>query len=253
MNHDLKIGTYPFIVEDFHSDFTGKLSMHTLGNHLLNCSNLHSRERGLGIGVYNGQTYTWVISRLVVDFTEPIHKNEVFLLKTWISKVYNSFIDREYEVINNQGRTTGRAHSVWAMIDTEQRESINLTEVHGDTLINAVYDYPNPMNTKQGRTKVKNIVPCFDYTAMYSDLDINGHVNSIKYIEHAMNMLPIELFNTQELQRLEIAYAAESSYADRLLFYREEIDPLTFYIEIRKEIGEVVCRCKFAFKATSNN
>lgn len=247
MTSELKIGTYPFIVEDFHSDFTGNLSMTILGNHLLNCSNLHARERGFGIGDYNGTSYTWVISRLVVDFSEPIHKNEVFLLKTWVSKVYNSFIDREYELINSQGRTTGRAHSVWAMIDTNNRESVNLSEFHGNKLTNCVCDISHPMVTKQGRTKIKSIVPCFEHKVMYSDLDINGHVNSIKYIEHALNMVPLALFNTNQLERLEIAYAAESSYADRLLFYREEIDELSYYIEIRKEMGEIVCRCKFIF------
>lgn len=248
MSSELKIGTYPFIVEDFHSDFTGKLSMTTLGNHLLNCSNLHARERGLGIGEYNGQTYTWVISRLVVDFAEPIRKNEVFLLKTWVNKIYNSFLDREYELINNQGHTTGRAHSVWAMIDTAKRESVNLAEFHGSKLTDCVYDLANPMDTRQGRVRIKSIVPCFEHKVMYSDLDINGHVNNIKYIEHALNMVPLEMFDHHELKRLEIAYAAESSYGDRLLFYKEEIGMQAFYIEIRKEAGEVVCRCKFAFE-----
>ncbi len=50
MNENIKIGSYPFIVEDFHADYTGKLSFSVLGNHLLNCSNLHARQFGFGMG-----------------------------------------------------------------------------------------------------------------------------------------------------------------------------------------------------------
>ena len=32
---DNKVGTYKFVAEPFHCDFTGKLTMSVLGNHLL--------------------------------------------------------------------------------------------------------------------------------------------------------------------------------------------------------------------------
>ena len=38
MTEDSKIGTYDFVAEPFHVDFTGKLTMGVLGNHLLNCA-----------------------------------------------------------------------------------------------------------------------------------------------------------------------------------------------------------------------
>ena len=33
-----KIGKYQFVAEPFHVDFTGRLTMGVLGNHLLNCA-----------------------------------------------------------------------------------------------------------------------------------------------------------------------------------------------------------------------
>ena len=38
MSENNKIGTYKFVAEPFHVDFTGRLTMGVLGNHLLNCS-----------------------------------------------------------------------------------------------------------------------------------------------------------------------------------------------------------------------
>ena len=42
--NDNKIGTYPFVAEPFHVDFTGKLTMGVLGNHLLNCAFMRQTE-----------------------------------------------------------------------------------------------------------------------------------------------------------------------------------------------------------------
>ena len=49
MSENNKIGTYKFVAEPFHVDFTGRLTMGVLGNHLLNCAGFHATERGFGI------------------------------------------------------------------------------------------------------------------------------------------------------------------------------------------------------------
>ena len=64
-----KVGTYPFVVEPFHADFTGKLTMGILGNHLLNCAGFHAADRGFGIATLNEDHFTWVLSRLAVEIT----------------------------------------------------------------------------------------------------------------------------------------------------------------------------------------
>ena len=59
-----KIGTYKFVAEPFHVDFTGRLTLGVLGNHLLNCAGFHATERGFGMATLNEDNYTWVLSRL---------------------------------------------------------------------------------------------------------------------------------------------------------------------------------------------
>ena len=59
--NDNKIGTYKFVAEPFHVDFTGRLTMGVLGNHLLNCAGFHASERGFGIAEINENHYTWML------------------------------------------------------------------------------------------------------------------------------------------------------------------------------------------------
>ena len=67
------------------------------------------------------------------------------------------------------------------------------------------------------------------------------------YIEHVLNLFPMETFTEKQIRRFEIAYVAESYYGDTLLFYKEEKADGSFDIEVKKHNGEVVVRSKVIF------
>ncbi|MBO7660125.1 MAG: hypothetical protein J6S65_01135, partial [Bacteroidaceae bacterium] len=96
-------------------------------------------------------------------------------------------------------------------------------------------EIPCPIE-KQGRVRpldADNFVKMID--TEYSDIDMNGHVNSIKYLEHIMDLFPIEAYqNGRNLKRIELAYMAESYYGDKLLLYKRDVDDNTFDVEVRK-------------------
>ena len=62
-----KVGRYGFLAEPFHCDFSGRLFMGHLGNHLLNAADYHSHDRGFGMSYLNTINKTWVLSRLAVE------------------------------------------------------------------------------------------------------------------------------------------------------------------------------------------
>ena len=88
MSENNKIGTYKFVAEPFHVDFTGRLTMGVLGNHLLNCAGFHASDRGFGIATLNEDNYTWVLSRLAVELDEMPYQYEDFSIQTWVENVF---------------------------------------------------------------------------------------------------------------------------------------------------------------------
>lgn len=246
MSKDNKIGIYNFVAEPFHVDCTGRLSMGVLGNHLLNCAGFHADERGFGIARINEDDYTWVLSRLAIELEEFPMRYEKFSIRTWVENVYRLFTDRDFAIQNKEGRTIGYARSVWAMISMQTRKPADLLTLHGGDLSSYISDEVCPIE-KPGRIKVSQEEPVAEYTTKYSDIDINGHVNSIKYIEHVLNLFPMETFTEKQIRRFEIAYVTESYYGDTLLFYKEEKADGSFDIEVKKHNGEVVVRSKVIF------
>ena len=46
-----KVGSYEFLAEPFHCDYSQHLFMGHLGNHLLNAADFHRKDRGYGMSL----------------------------------------------------------------------------------------------------------------------------------------------------------------------------------------------------------
>ena len=147
----------------------------------------------------------------------------------------------------------GYARSVWAMINLDTRKPADLLALHGQELVDYIETDKICPIEKPGRIKVTQQMPLRTIEVYYNDIDINGHVNSIKYIEHILDLFPKQWFAEKKVARFEMAYVAESYYGDTLSFFRDEVDKGIYDIEVRKNVGsdqpegEVVCRSKIKF------
>ena len=246
MSENNRIGTYQFVAEPFHVDFTGRLTLGVLGNHLLNCAGFHASDRGFGIASLNEENYTWVLSRLAIELEEMPSQYENFSVQTWVEAVYRLFTDRNFALIDKEGKKIGYARSVWAMINLNTRKPADLLALHGGSITDYVCDEPCPIE-KPSRIKVASMNAVSTLKAKYSDIDINGHVNSIRYIEHILDMFPIEIYKEKRIRRFEMAYVAESYFDDELSFFKDDKEGGMYEIEVKKNGDEVVCRSKVIF------
>ena len=82
----------------------------------------------------------------------------------------------------------------------------------------------------------------YEHAVVYSDLDFNCHANSVKYIQWAVDTLPLELLQQKRFARTDINFIREARYGERLRIVAAE-EALAF--EIRNAEGEAVCRIAF--------
>ena len=77
------------------------------------------------------------------------------------------------------------------------------------------------------------------YTVKYTDIDMNNHVNSMKYIQWVIDTLPIEKIK-KGIKKIDINYIKEALYGDELLiqhYSKEEKD----IFEIKKH-NDICCK-----------
>ena len=249
-----KIGRYNFLAEPFHCDLNNNLFIGYLGNHLLNAADFHSSDRGYGMAYLNTIHRTWVLSRLVIELNQIPKAYEKFIVETWIDSAMRYFTSRNFKITNNDGRIFGYGKSIWAMIDTETRQPSDILSVR-EGLINEYVDkdYPCPI-VKPSRVKIDdNAELVRTIETHYNDVDINGHINSIKYIEHVLNLWDLDWYREHQIKRFEIAYTSESHQGDSLSFYRtsstDEENQYNLKITRSKSGQEELetCRCKILF------
>ena len=253
MNVNNKIDTFEVSVEPFHVDFTGRMFLSILGNHLLNAAGHHSHRRGWGIGELNERHNTWVLSRLCIEITDMPRQYETIQVSTWVESVMRLFTHRNFAIRRPDGTPCGFARSIWAMIDMESRKPCDLLALYdGDIRNYVVSDEENVCPIEgHGRFRFRDPQLVATIDTHYSDADINGHVNSMKYIEHILDLFPQSRFSRQAIHRFEIAYKSEAYVGDRLSLYLQPTDaslPDAFDIEVRKNEADVVCQARIVFQ-----
>lgn len=246
-----KVGAYRFLVEPFHCDFSDHIFWGHLGNAMLNAADYHSSDRGYGVSELNKIHKTWVLSRFAIELQDTPVSYDHLIIETWVEAAMKFFTSRNFAVKNaDTGHVYGYGRSVWAMIDTDTRQPTDLLSVHDGLIMQYVEaSRPCPI-ANPGRVVVSADAP-FDssFVAHYSDIDINGHVNSVKYIEHVLDLFDVEYYRTHRLQRLEIAYVAESHEGDELAFYKQQTGDDAYAVKLvrRGEKNETVVRCSVKF------
>ena len=242
-----------FLAEPFHCDFSHRLFMSHLGNHLLNAADFHSTERDFGMTYLNPINKTWVLSRLAVEMEEMPVQYTKFFVETWVEGAMKYFTNRNFRVVGEDGRVFGYGRSVWAMIDTVTRQPQDILAIHDGAITSWIEADKECPIEKSSRVKMSPGAELVRTIGTgYSDVDVNGHVNSVKYIEHVLDLFSMEWHRTHRLVRFEIAYVAESHGGDRLSFYREQTGEGEYCVRIAiapedggKDVE--VCRSKVKF------
>lgn len=253
MNLLSKVGSYDFLVEPFHCDFSKHIFMGHLGNHLLNAADFHSNERGYGMDYLNTVHKTWVLSRFVIEMNEMPEAYDRITVDTWVESVMKFFTSRNFAIRGKDGKVYGYGRSIWAMIDTDTRQPVDIMQER-DGLITLYIDTAKecPVEPFQ-RVRVKaGTEPDAVIDTHYSDVDVNGHINSVKYIEHILDLWPMQWYREYRLQRIDIAYVAESYFGDKLRFTLDrktdtEADILVQKCNDNGTEPKEVCRCKIKF------
>ena len=248
-----KIGTYEFMAEPFHCDFSGRMFLGHLGNQMLNAADFHSTDRGFGMKYLMTINRSWVLSRLAIEMEEMPTQYERFTIETWVESAMRFFTSRNFCVSDGKGRIFGYGRSIWAMIDTETRQPTDIYSIDNGAIKDwIVDDKPCPIE-KGGRVKMSEDATFVKTLGVnYNDVDINGHVNSVKYIEHVLDLWDIPWYLEHRLKRFEIAYVAEAHQGDQLSFYREQTAENEYCVRLVKKYSESddvveVCRCKLLF------
>lgn len=244
MSESDKVGKFHFVTDSYTLDFQGKATIPMIGNHLIRAASSHASFRGFGFTDMTEKHTAWVLSRLAIEMKRYPSLDETIILYTWIDDVGKFFTSRCFELANESGENLGFARSIWAAIDMDTRRP---TLLDMERLKAYVTGRPCPIEPPAKIPPTDGKTEGIPYEVKYSDLDVNRHFNSIKYMEHFLDMFDLDMYLNHRVARFEIAFLSEGLYGMPLTWHKAETDSNKYYLEVCHE-GKAVCRAAVIWK-----
>lgn len=241
-------GTYRYRIEARDIDSTLRVRICALGDLILLAAGDDADMLGFGIEDLNsgsGQasrdiSASWVLSRMAIEMRRMPGRHENVSVYTWVSDYGRLMTTRNMAVTDESGAETGAAVTQWAMIDLATRRPLDLSALSNKNTSLVDRDPPieRPRRLRdqdavagcgpqpQKTCPQANGADCPDevggrwhrsHRVVYSDIDFNGHVNSMKYIEWMLDLLPMDaIASTAGGFRLDINYLHEALLGEEL-------------------------------------
>jgi medium-chain acyl-[acyl-carrier-protein] hydrolase len=187
----------------------------------------HATAAGLGrADLIEKQGYAWVLTRIHLKMKQYPNLAETIHVSTWPLKPTKLTFLRQFQFTDQQGRELGSASSQWVLFDIRDRV-IRRTNMIGD------YPYDpeaQPALEEPGKIILPKDMPNkAARTVMYSDVDMNGHMNNTKYLNWICELFDSEFLQKKELETVRLNYIAEPYIDQKVDLYMKQVDG-SYYI-----------------------
>ena len=239
-----EITSYNFTIQPQDVDFTLRASVSSIINYMLNVAGIDAHRKGFGVDALQGDSVTWVLSRLAVEIKTQPKQYEDVQVDTWVNEFNRLSSTRNFRM-RQGGDCCAMGVSQWCMLDMRSRQAVDMTKLK-DVYQRAMVDEPSPIAMP---ARLRAIEPQNESNrpVAYSDIDFNRHVNTLRYIDLMFDALPIELIENNNGMRFDINFIAEARYGE-VLSVGSCSEGSIWQFEITSNSGKTLCRAKIEFK-----
>jgi len=212
-NKMTNIFTKEFTISSYDLNPRGQARLTSMANFFQEVAYHHASELGLGYHDMKSRKTTWVLSRMRIQMKRYPAWNDRIKLETWPSGAERLFALRDFRVYDSSGEVIGMASTAWLILDLDTHRLVRPKEmleqfkliVHEERMFDKALD----KITVSDDAKLLNKHP-----VVFSDLDIVGHVNNVRYMEWCIDAVTTAENSALEIRELEINFNHEALFGD---------------------------------------
>lgn len=163
----------------------------------------------LGCGLYDLLKIdrAWVLVNTKYTVLKSVKMFEKVVVKTWPLAPRGVRYQREYQIINAQGEVVVIGSQTWTIIDLKNRKILPAGDVY--TSLNGEFLQDKNYQEKLMRIPqaVVSVTAEANIKMLPSDLDVNGHVNNVRYAKFVYDNANLQ--NGEYFKELQIDYHKE--------------------------------------------
>ena len=202
----LPVITVNFKVNTYHVDNNTRLKPNYLTAFLQEAAWEHASHLDLGYEFMHQNGLAWMLMRIYCEMEEyPVWRDEI-TIETWPKGTEGLFFVRDMIIYNVASKRLGAATTYWMLVDIKNKRP-RAPELHTKILIknkdkHAIQTKLNKLKLPS-KTEIGRIIPGI------SDIDINNHVNSNRYVEWVVNQIPELIQKDKVIRTFQMNYLNE--------------------------------------------
>lgn len=225
---------------------SNKLTNKALLGFLEDIAGKHSNMAGYGLNNIEKTSVTWVLLNWKVKvFNNPLY-GETVLVKTWARDTQKFYTYRDFEVYNKNSELIAIATSKWALLDAN---SMSLIKIPDEVIAPYEIETKKVFGEEPEPNKImipNEISSVANYVVQRKDIDINGHVHNVTYMDIAYEVLPEEVYKTIDCNSFEIMYKKETKLGETVKCFYSKIDNAHYIVMKTEDEKAVHCIVKLA-------
>ena len=189
-------------------DFYGRIKFYYICHYLFDIASRHAHSLHWGFDDLRDQKQYWVLSRLHVKMMKYPGMHDKIHFETWPKGISRLFALRDFRFCTGEDETICLATTAWLIVDSTTGRPVKIT------------DYADLNNFNTGKHSIEEVpgkLPAVDdpenireISVNYSDLDINKHVTSGKYIEWIQNCFDTQLYEKHNVREFQMNFLSET-------------------------------------------
>ena len=176
----------------------------------------------------------WAIIRNRVSITHLPREHEDITIETWPMPTTRTAYPRSTIAYDADGNELFRSVSLWVLMDRENRSMIlpgkSGVQLEG-TLRGLELAPPRSLAPRP-------LGSCSRRQVLFSDLDVNGHMNNTRYLDWLMDLLPSDFHRTHSVKDFTLCYMNEALEGQGLDLTWEVDETGALQVDIHRDKGD---------------
>jgi len=240
-----------YFIHYYDTDKRLRLSIISLMKFFEDLALLQSEDREIGLDYYEKNNLGWLLHQFEIRIKEYPKFKDKIVLRTIPLSFLRFYAHRIFEVYNDNDDIIISADTIWLFVDTKTRKpkTVNEDMYRGYCVTPGKNEFQKLINP-QPPEKIEFEK---EFRIRFSDIDTNNHVNNVSYVSWALEALPIEILQKNEIELIRILFKKELQYGMMIKSQAEvktEEEKIISLHSILDQLGNCACNVEIHWKST---
>ena len=234
-----KVFTKNYEIHYYEVDSNLKCKISSIVDFICDIGTQQSEELGGGIEYCKDNNCAWVFYKYDISMIRyPMFREKISITTKAVGfkKFYGL---REYIIKDENEEIIGRAKVLFFLINIEKRRPMRIQKEQYE-FYGVEEDADNNIDIFNKLEKIESEDYSKEFNIRYTDIDSNKHVNNVKYLDWAIETIPLEVVENYKISKVKVIFEKECKYGESIVtscVINREGDKIKSHHKIKKDDG----------------